>query len=89
MAKDHHLKCWTKNFEDHRRGLKMFDVRRDDRGFNEGDMVTLEEFRHAVGEFTGRKLQRTISFILRPSGGGESNGIRPGYCVLGYKGTIT
>lgn len=80
--KTHNLKIWQQRFDAVRNGTKTFDIRKDDRGFNVGDTVVLEEFRHGVGEYTGRKLSRVIRYIARGDDA-ESCGLKPGYCVLG------
>ena len=41
MTRTHHLKTWPEPFEATRAGLKMFEVRKDDRGFAVGDVVVL------------------------------------------------
>ena len=59
--KTHFLKTWPQWFEPIRQGLKMFEIRRDDRNFAVGDLLVLEEFRPGVGEYTGRTLSRHIA----------------------------
>lgn len=85
--KTHHLKIWTKWFMAVVDGRVAFQIRRDDRGFEVGDLLVLEEYRHAVGEYTGRKVERRITYIARSNAGTagldvEMIGILPGYCVL-------
>ena len=40
----HHLKTWPRFFVPAWAGLKRFEVRKNDRGFREGDLVLLEEW---------------------------------------------
>jgi hypothetical protein len=44
-VKVHELKCWPTEFEAVKYGRKDFEIRRDDRGFSEGDIVILREYR--------------------------------------------
>lgn len=86
----HDLKCWPSYFEALCRGAKNFEVRRDDRGFQKGDILKLEEWDprpspHGMGPgpsgFTGNAEVRLISYILT----GGQFGIEPGYVVLGLE----
>lgn len=43
--KVHELKCWPDEFAAVLAGDKGFEIRRDDRGFERGDLVVLREFR--------------------------------------------
>jgi hypothetical protein len=82
MTKTHQLKIWPLWFDAVRRGIKSFEIRKDDRGFSVGDLLVLEEFRAGVGEYTGRKLERRIVYIARGDDA-EAFGLREGYAVLG------
>lgn len=50
--KIHELKCWPLEFRAAHSGRKRFEVRKNDRGFETGDIVILHEFvpQHLVGE---------------------------------------
>jgi len=75
-VKVHDLKCWPREFRHVRDGLKPFEVRLNDRNFQEGDVVILREFvpDHMVGErienseygFKHEKAGYTGSFSLGP-----------------------
>ena len=39
---EHKLKCWPVYFDAIERGEKNFEVRRDDRGFQKGDIIELQ-----------------------------------------------
>jgi len=81
--KTHELKIWPQWFDAVRAGSKTFEIRRDDRNFNVGDKLILEEYKPGVGSYTGRKLEKTIKYITRDNDGEGRFGLLPGYCVLG------
>lgn len=74
----HELKTVQPYFEALFVGTKQFEVRRDDRGFQEGDSVHLREW--TGSGYTTRSVIATIGYILRDAG---DFGVMPGYCVLG------
>lgn len=81
----HKLKTWPNYWDAVKRGEKTFEVRRDDRGFQKGDVVVLEKYSpdegYAWRDRRGHALTvtREISYILT----GGQLGIEPGYVVLG------
>jgi hypothetical protein len=79
---DHELKTVPAYFDPVYRGVKTFEVRRDDRGFQKGDVIWLREFnpnaRTPQQQYTGRSMLATISWILT----GGQMGIEPGYVVM-------
>ena len=86
--KTHEIKIWPQWFDAVRNGTLSFQVRKNDRNYEIGDTLVLNEFRPGVGEYTGRTLTRTVIYILR----GESDsldaaadGIKDGYCGLGLR----
>lgn len=82
----HKLKCPTPYYTAIVRGEKRFDVRRDDRGFQKGDHVLLEQYEAGVGYICDPEdnvpfsVERKIQYILT----GGQYGIEPGYVVLGF-----
>ena len=81
--KTHELKIWPQWFDAVRLGTKTFEVRKNDRNFAVGDILDLQELRPGVGEYTGRKVQRRISYMLEAGELGEHDALKSGYCVLG------
>lgn len=81
------MKCDPPAYEAVDRGDKTFEVRRDDRGFQKGDVLILEKFDRAkqryVHDAWGNKqlLRRKIRFILT----GGQYGIEPGYVVMALR----
>lgn len=74
----HELKTWPRYFEAVRAEVKTFEVRRDDRDFQVGDLLHLKEWDPLIGEYTGGHLQRRVIYALR-----DAEGIQPGFVVLG------
>lgn len=51
MGKTHHLKALPVYFDAVLRGDKPFEIRKNDRGFQTGDMIVLEEFDPATANY--------------------------------------
>lgn len=66
----HELKILPPFFEAVRSGVKTFEVRKNDRGFQSGDSVVLMEWDSSVGPvnlisgYTGRFVKFTIGYVL-------------------------
>jgi hypothetical protein len=88
--REHCLKTWPESWDAVARGEKTFEVRRDDRGFEVGDILVLEKWDSETGHYVSRDLagggelqvlRRRVSYVLP----GGQLGIEPGYVVLGLK----
>lgn len=82
----HRLKTWPGFFTAVRDGDKTFELRRNDRDFQTGDLLLLQEWDPCQGDgaYTGRELTRVCGWIAR-GGTNEAFGgthIEPGYCVI-------
>lgn len=78
---DHELKIVPAYFGPIASGEKTFEVRRDDRGFQRGDILRLREYDPEKGRlsaYTGDELFARIKWILT----GGQFGIEPGYVVM-------
>jgi hypothetical protein len=76
--KVHELKCWPEFFAAVQRWDKMFEIRHNDRSFEVGDVLLLQEWDPATKEYTGSSVERRISYITDfPSG------LRDGYVCMG------
>lgn len=71
----HELKCWPASFEALRSAQKKADFRRDDRGFEEGDLLIMHEWVPvpreelvAIRGYTGAILALRISHVERGFG---------------------
>jgi Domain of unknown function (DUF3850) len=78
MSRQHHyIKCETQYYQLVEKGLKKFELRKDDRNYQVYDMVYLKETVNGV--FTGRELSpKEISYIYRDG----MYGIEKGYCIF-------
>ena len=77
----HELKTWPAYFDAVARGEKTFEVRRDDRAFQKGDIVRLFYFdpkKSSALQPHSIAIERRISFVLT----GGQHGIEPGFVVL-------
>lgn len=89
MAQRHIVKCWPNYFDAIKRGEKPFDVRRDDRGYQKGDLLVLQRTSErdkltVETDYDGKithELEREITYVLT----GGQFGIEPGYVVLGLR----
>lgn len=59
----HELKCWPEFFQAAWVGDKTFEIRSNDRDFNERDEIVLQEFIMADNEYTGREIEGVITYI--------------------------
>lgn len=58
----HDLKCEPASFEALRRGQKHVELRKDDRGYEVNDRLTLREW---DGQYTGRLIMAKVTHIIR------------------------
>lgn len=82
-VREHELKTWPQYFERIISGEKTFEVRKDDRGYQAGDVLVLREFdptprcpaykscydQGCDHQYTGRTLRFTVGFIYRHAPG--------------------
>ena len=80
MGKIHSLKTWPEYFNKVVSGEKSFEVRKDDRGFEVGDTLILQEFIMNFG-YTDREIYKEVTYKLE----GGSFGVEKGFCVLGLR----
>jgi hypothetical protein len=58
------LKCWPEFFEAIKSGTKTHDLRRaDDRKFQVGDLLRLQEFDPKTSRYSGRELTVKVTYI--------------------------
>lgn len=82
----HDLKVWPSFFTALLDGSKTFEVRQDDRGYQVGDVLRLREYSPGPDEYTGREINRRVSYLL--SGDevmGYAFGIKSGFVAMGLQ----
>lgn len=62
MTKIHALKTLPEYYRDVVAGVKTFEIRKNDRGFQVGDALILREFDPETG-YTGDMISRNITYI--------------------------
>lgn len=58
----HELKTEPVSFEALRKGRKLFELRKDDRGYEVNDLLVLREW---DGQYTGRMVTAKVTHIIR------------------------
>ena len=70
--KAHSLKTWPGLFKQVVNGSKQFEYRKDDRGFEVGDILLLQEWDPKTEAYTGNVAQVNINNIWKPVGSGTA-----------------
>ena len=87
---EHVLKTFPVYFDAIKRGEKNFDVRRDDRGFQKGDVLVFQRLNDEFAEWrvdtdldgnVRHEIRKRIAYVLT----GGQLGIEPGYVVMALK----
>ena len=58
-------KCWLGYFDDIVSGKKNYDLRLNDFEVNEGDTLVLEEWDQNTKAYTGRKIEKAVTYVGR------------------------
>ena len=58
-------KTWPKHFELVKAGKKKFELRLADFDIREGDIFILEEWDPNTKEYTGRKIEKKVTYVLK------------------------
>jgi ASC-1-like (ASCH) protein len=58
-------KIWPGYYEDLISGKKKFELRLNDFEINEGDVLVLEEWSPETKEYTGRKLEKRVTYVRK------------------------
>lgn len=76
----HNIRLASMYFDDVASGKKPFELRKNDRGYREGDTLELMEFDN--GRYTGRMIRAVVTYLLE-----DYTGLTDGYCIMGIKVT--
>lgn len=74
----HELKTWPEYFERVRTFQKTFEVRKNDRDFQVGDIIILNEYLPENDKYTQRSLKAKIGYLLY----GTEFGLKKGFCIM-------
>ena len=77
----HDLKCWPEYFQAVKSGIKPFELRKDDRGYDVGDVLHLREFDPDTALYTGDEIDKTVTYVLPVVTYGAGNDER--YVIMG------
>ncbi|HEX8225806.1 MAG TPA: DUF3850 domain-containing protein [Allosphingosinicella sp.] len=83
----HRLKSWPRLFAAICSGEKTHELRKDDRGFQVGDLIDLLEYDPGREAFTGRERRVEITYITdssRPCALSQA-ALADGYCILSVR----
>lgn len=79
----HFLKIWKPHFEDVKSGVKKAEVRLNDRNFNVGDTLVLQEYNPLDNSYSGNEIEKEVTHII--SGMDSDFGLKPKYVVMSIK----
>lgn len=77
-TKVHTIKIAKMYYEDVKSGKKSFELRKNDRGYKQGDILRMLEY--AEGEWTGREMVVEVTYLLE-----DYAGLEEGYCIMALK----
>ena len=78
--KKHELKILPKHFQEVWDGIKTFELRKNDRNYQRGDILVLREWNGK--EYTGSCIAVRVTHILKDC---PEYGLADGYCILSIK----
>lgn len=76
----HYLRVWEEFFSALESQEKRFEIRVNDRDFNVGDILVLEEWNNKEEKYTGKKLFTRVSYMIQGVFGLPKN-----LCVMSLK----
>jgi hypothetical protein len=79
----HELKIWPEHFDNVVKGIKTFEIRKNDRNYQVGDQAILKRFDPNTKQYTGESCRIYIPYILY--GHKSDCGLNPDYCILSVK----
>ncbi len=86
----HHLKTWPEFYRTILDGSKTFELRKNDRNFEVGDTVILQEWNPDTETYTGDQDEFVIGYIITSYDTDDAFqtsldnhlGLTPGYCIM-------
>lgn len=80
MANVHYLKTWTPYFKDIKSGIKQFTARKNDRNYEVGDTLILEDFDPIRGKYTGAWIPELVVYKFD-----DVRLVKKGHVILGIR----
>lgn len=77
----HELKSWPEQFGPIFEGTQRHEKRRNDRGFEVGDVLRLREWNPKTERYTGRFAKVRVTNVLEAA----EYGLAEGYVMLGFE----
>lgn len=79
---EHRLKTLPPYFAASKDGTKKFELRKNDRNYQVGDTLVLEEYIDDIfnGGYTGQVMRKRVTYMLENC---PEFGLSDGYCILG------
>ncbi|WP_268848122.1 DUF3850 domain-containing protein [Flavobacterium aestivum] len=74
---NHELKIHPQFYKDVLLGVKKVEVRKNDRNYQENDLLILNEFDPKKEKYTGGQIKRRVDYIIK-----DVLGLDPEYVVL-------
>ena len=65
IVNEHRLKTWPEFFKAINEKNKTFEIRKNDRNFQWGDILVLEEYDPERNVYTGRKLRFKVGYMIQ------------------------
>lgn len=75
--KIHELKTVQPFFDQVAEGKKKFELRKNDRDFQRGDILVLREWSNSIGAYMGNEVVVRVTTVLD-----QFVGLQQGYCIL-------
>lgn len=73
----HELKLHPKYYKDVELVLKKVEIRKNDRNYQERDILILNEYDPVTEKYTGNQVKRKVDYVLK-----DVAGLEPDYVVL-------
>lgn len=83
--KVHELKSWPEFFAPVLAGEKNFELRKNDRHYNVGDIIHLREWEPNTAKYSGREVRKLVTYVLAGIGPGAITpilGLSREYAIL-------
>lgn len=80
---EHDLKVWPEYYDAIEADLKPFEIRKNDRDYQVGDVLRLREYSPGPDEYTGRETRRRVVYMLNgDSPTAYAFGLRTGFVAM-------